>query len=352
MKTKFSIVVPVYNTDFALLNRCLDSILNQTYDCFECILVDDGSEKDYIKQLENICAKDKRISLNLLEHNGNSYARNYGISVADSDYLMFVDSDDVIPLYMLEEAEKAIGKYNPDMVMGLVKAFEGDHIDFVQSDESIFDKAELYKSNNEIGDVFEHILGDKKSNLMFSDGYISGGPVARAIKTDIVKKCLFPGGNLLTEDVIWNCVMMSYLNTLVLIPEIWYGYFHYSGSKSRKYYSNGIQMFNEQVDAYCKYIGLHWPDRKNGLYMKLWQEIAMFFRTYLNDKSIKWSDRYRIYKDIFKKPEYVSTIDNIDFSYEKSTIKRFIKKTTRNLIKCHLYLPTWFIWKYVSNKSF
>lgn len=348
----FSIIVPVYNTKVELLEKCFDSIAKQTYSHFECIIVDDGSNNEScINSLNEICKVDSRFKVFFLEHHGNSYARNYGVSQASNDYLIFVDSDDYISIFFLEEANELINQYTPDMVLGLVKAFDDNDQGLCLKQSSNLSNAIYINQKDSIGDVFDHILGNKKSNLQFDDGYVSGGPVARAIKTSIAKKASFPGGDLITEDVIWNCEMMSYLQTMVILPTIWYGYYHYTGSKSRRYYDNGIELFYNQIDAYCRYIKSYWPNRKNGLYMKLWQEISMYFRIYLNNREVKWSIRYKYYKDMYSRPEFVEMINNIDFSYEKRTHMKLIKSFTRSLIKHRIYLPTWFIWQILSKKA-
>ena len=93
-----SIIVPVYNTDFALLNRCLDSILNQTYDCFECILVDDCSPDMSMDIAKGIIAHyigpiSFRIITNS-ENQGLSCSRNNGLRIAKGEFVFFLDSDD------------------------------------------------------------------------------------------------------------------------------------------------------------------------------------------------------------------------------------------------------------------
>lgn len=348
---QFSIVVPVYNTKEDLVLKCISSIESQTYGDFECIIIDDGSEINCSQFLDLICKRDQRIRVIHLEHNGNSYARNHGVSIAIGKYLMFVDSDDIISPYVFEEANNLINAFNPDMVMGLVKAYDGRNISFNEYSYYKQDGVIAVNGREQIGDIFEHILGYRSSRISFKEGYISGGPVAKIIKTELARISPFPGGDLLTEDVIWNCVMMSNLETAVITSNLWYGYYHYAGSKSRKFYSDGAAIFDKQILAYYDNITKYWPGRRNGLYIKLWQEIAMYFRTYLADSQEKWIKRYKCYKEIFSRPEYIEMLHSIDFSYERNVIKRMMKEFTLYLIRYRLYFPTWFIWKNVSGKS-
>lgn len=90
---QLSVIIPVYNSG-KYITRCLDSIVKQSFNDFEVIIVDDGSvdnSKDIIKKY--VCT-DSRIKYFYIENSGVSYARNYGINRVSGEYLMFVDADD------------------------------------------------------------------------------------------------------------------------------------------------------------------------------------------------------------------------------------------------------------------
>ncbi len=99
---KFSIIVPVYNVE-KYIKDCLDSILNQSYDNFEVIVVNDGSPDNSQKIIDDYVKKDNRIKSFIKENGGLSDARNYGVERADGDYILFVDSDDTINNKLLEK---------------------------------------------------------------------------------------------------------------------------------------------------------------------------------------------------------------------------------------------------------
>ncbi len=109
MKNKFSLIVPVYNVE-KYLEKCLNSIINQTYKDFEVIIVIDGSKDNS----ESICKKyaenDNRIKIIKQKNKGLSEARNEGIKKATGDYLLFIDSDDFIELNLLETLNNALEK--------------------------------------------------------------------------------------------------------------------------------------------------------------------------------------------------------------------------------------------------
>ena len=92
---KFSIVIPVYNVE-KYIDKCLKSIINQTYDNFEVIVVNDGSPDNSQVIIDKYVKKDKRFKSYEKKNGGLSDARNYGLEYISGDYLLFIDSDDNI----------------------------------------------------------------------------------------------------------------------------------------------------------------------------------------------------------------------------------------------------------------
>ncbi len=95
-----SVIVPVYNVA-QFLPRCVDSILMQSFQDFEVILVDDGSSDESGVLCEQYAKIDSRIRVVHQENRGLSGARNTGIENANSTFLAFIDSDSFVPPYML-----------------------------------------------------------------------------------------------------------------------------------------------------------------------------------------------------------------------------------------------------------
>lgn len=92
---KVSIIIPVYNVE-SYIDECLNSVVNQTYQNLEIILVDDGSPDKCPQICDNWVEKDNRIKVVHKKNGGLSSARNAGMDVATGSFLMFVDSDDFI----------------------------------------------------------------------------------------------------------------------------------------------------------------------------------------------------------------------------------------------------------------
>lgn len=124
---KFSIIVPVYNTA-SYLDKCIGSILNQTEDDYEIIIVNDGSTDDSKKIIQTYCkeCKDKIKCINK-KNGGLSSARNKGVEKATGEYILFVDSDDYIEKDLLKTISKKL-KDEPDIIRFQIKEICGDKI--------------------------------------------------------------------------------------------------------------------------------------------------------------------------------------------------------------------------------
>ncbi len=116
MGEKISVIVPVYNVE-QYLERCVDSIINQTYTNLEIILVNDGSTDNSGKLCDELAKKDERIRVIHKENGGLSDARNRGIDEAESDLVGFIDSDDYIDSDMYEVLLKNLNDTDADLSM-------------------------------------------------------------------------------------------------------------------------------------------------------------------------------------------------------------------------------------------
>ncbi|OLR62166.1 hypothetical protein BHF69_05400 [Anaerostipes sp. 992a] len=110
-----SIIIPVYNTEM-YLERCLQSVLAQTYLNFEVIIVDDGSTDGSIEICKKFALKSPKIKIIQIANSGVSVARNIGIKNSSGDYICFIDSDDFIDRFLLERVISCFRLYNCDIV--------------------------------------------------------------------------------------------------------------------------------------------------------------------------------------------------------------------------------------------
>lgn len=152
-----SVIVPVYNVE-ELLQRCIDSIVNQTKRNIEIILVDDGATDESGKICDEYAKKDKRICVIHKENGGLTSAWKAGAAEAKGRYLGFVDSDDWIEADMYEKMWESACKYNSDMVVcGLVFDYEDTS---VPGRNEISNFAREYYSRKELEEIFPTLIND------------------------------------------------------------------------------------------------------------------------------------------------------------------------------------------------
>lgn len=124
-----SVIVPVYNTE-NYLEETLQSLENQTLDGLEIVCVNDGSTDSSLAILRNHAKKDTRIKIVDQKNRGVSVARNNGIKCAKGKYIMFADSDDLLPPYACQKAFECAEKYKSDVLMlGNMCFMDGEQID-------------------------------------------------------------------------------------------------------------------------------------------------------------------------------------------------------------------------------
>ena len=111
MKDKISIIVPIYNTE-KFLDKCLNSLVNQTYKNIEIILIDDGSTDNSLNICLDYQKKDNRIKVIHQENKGLSGARNRGFEESTGDYIWYIDSDDYIENDSLKVIKPYLDKYD------------------------------------------------------------------------------------------------------------------------------------------------------------------------------------------------------------------------------------------------
>ncbi len=124
-----SIIIPTYNCA-QYIHRCIDSILTQSFQDFELIIIDDGSKDDTYKILQRY--EDARVRICTQKNQGPAKTRNRGIKMARGEYLMFIDSDDYINPGYLERYYREITSQKADLVIGGYKHLKDGTADFIR----------------------------------------------------------------------------------------------------------------------------------------------------------------------------------------------------------------------------
>ena len=271
MNTTISFIIPVYNVDITLFDRCIVSILEQDYKQIEIVIVDDGSKEEIANYCDEISATDIRISVIHQKNKGVSAARNNGVINCSGDYVMFVDADDIISSSMITEALAVINNYNCDMVIGAVcKISPNESLPKAIVKE---DSVDLYdKYNMDTMRKFYMDMRRKEYKAIYKQGYIGRGPCARLIKKDVATKALFPTGLALGEDVVWNMRLLNFCNKVAVVKSIWYGYVIYNSSAVRKFYGNRKEIIEHYMQTLYKENSSFVRDNKEAYVLNLARE--------------------------------------------------------------------------------
>ena len=165
-----SVIVPVYNVE-EYLEECLESIRKQTYQDIEVILVNDGSTDGSQAICEYFCQTDKRFRLINQKNQGQSVARNHGVKESLGEYIMFVDSDDVVSLGLLEQLMK----------------YMSNGIDIVECDRT----EAIQCLNEEKKDILVKEFDSNEALYQCFNHGVSWSPVAKIYRRKIVEKVPF-----------------------------------------------------------------------------------------------------------------------------------------------------------------
>ncbi|SFB04736.1 MULTISPECIES: glycosyltransferase [unclassified Bacillus (in: firmicutes)] len=164
-KIMFSILIPVYNVE-KYLNKCLDSVINQTYNNFELIIVNDGSTDSSLEICRTYAKNDNRIRVYDQPNKGLLLTRRNSIKKAMGDYILFLDSDDYWELNLLETVYDEINKYNVDMLLFRYKRVD-DNGQILKNDTGVFkDKTIFTSENKEI--LFKKLISTSRINSIWS----------------------------------------------------------------------------------------------------------------------------------------------------------------------------------------
>lgn len=218
---KVSVIVPVYNVEL-YLEKCLDSLVNQTLKEIEVIVVNDGSPDNSQQIIDKYTKKYQNIKAYIKENGGLSDARNYGIKEANGEYLAFIDSDDYIDETMLEKMYQKAKKDNLDIV--------------------VCNSVNVYENGNNI---------EIKSNLNYSNNnvknYLISPPMAC---TKIYKRTLFNKiefkKNIFYEDLELIPKLVKLTKKIDFIDEGLYYYYQRTGSimKQKEFNKRLLDIFD------------------------------------------------------------------------------------------------------------
>lgn len=245
MNPLVSVVIPIYNVE-NYLERCVESIINQTYTNLEIILVNDGSPDNCPNICDNYAKIDNRVRVIHKINGGLSDARNAGLAIAKGDYISFIDSDDWVELSMFEEMVRILLKDGSDIISCGVKWVEEDGT--LLRDISN-DKSELINNYEAVKEI---IVDGKLKQHVWNKIY----------KAELIRDIPFEKGKY-HEDVYWSYQVFGVANKVSLITKSYYNYVQRANSIMGEGYSVKRLDALDAMRNRCDYIKQNYPDLYN-----------------------------------------------------------------------------------------
>lgn len=234
---KISVIIPVYGVE-KYLDRCVESVVNQTYKDLEIILVDDGSPDNCPQMCDEWALRDARIRTVHRENGGQSCARNTGLSMATGDYITFVDSDDWIIKDTYEHCMKLFdNNRSANAVQFDVKLTDVDNVRIEQPKEEV----NVYENK----EIIEYYLD---SSTRRSGGF----SVWRCLfEAPIAKRYRFREGKI-NEDIDYKYKVLRDCSEWVVTNHIGYLYWQDGNSTSSgKLKSRDFQLYEAAEELYA-----------------------------------------------------------------------------------------------------
>lgn len=288
MDDKISIIIPVYNAE-KYLRKCLDSVMNQTYNNLQIILIDDGSVDQSGIICDEYASKDSRFEVYHQPNSGQASARNSGLSHANGDWIGFVDNDDIIELNMYERLLRN-AKNNCVYVSGCAT-------------NTVYESGE---SVNKFSDIESGIKegDDLVLDMLYQMGQAWGALWNKIFYKSLKEKLKFPEGYQL-EDYWVSIRLYHEVGKIYFDHEPLYRWYSRSTSQSHKKIGEDkltIFEMSEKINNYCTEI----KELKNGgCYFAFISHVNLIWNILKYDiedkyRAIAKEKTYRAYELFFK----------------------------------------------------
>lgn len=329
MNGLISIIVPVYNVE-KYIERCIDSVINQTYKNLEIILVDDGSNDKSGIICDEYAKKDSRIKVIHKENSGVSNARNKGLDNATGQYIAFIDSDDWIEPDMYEYMMQKMIENNVDMVRCQLKKIYEDGRTAIS-----------YKVSNQI---YTNMKEERIGMIL----EVLNGRILPCFSTMLVKKEIIDRLNLrfdseliVGEDMLFVIELYSHINSIYWCKKVFYNYYIHDQSTSMQSEKNRIIALN-YLKLYTKIKQL--LVNKMLYNNQIEESLCYYIFYYIYDRNSKYIVDTRdptIIKVFFNEAIYDDIINSINIKMLSKCGKIFYRLSKRKKYKSY-YIVAYF----------
>ena len=301
-KSVISVIIPVFNTE-KYLNRCVDSLLEQTYQFTEIVLVDDGSTDSSGRICDEYAKKHENIVVIHKNNAGQGLARNDGMHAAKGDYICFLDSDDY---YEKDTCEKLVGTMNQTGadICSYGYQIEDNYGNLIRR-PNITD--EEYVGKDGVNNFILHYFGDSMKDDRLRGVSSCMSVFKKSIITD--KDISFPSERVVSsEDTAFCLEYCRYIDKAVTISDALYHYCQNESSFSRGYREDRVRLIKAHIELLNRYAKVY------GNYDIVKDRIAM----------TTWINVIACYKQIYRHFNFIDSIKRYKLIAEDEVIKSSI----------------------------
>lgn len=242
-----SVVIPIYNVE-KYLDRCVQSIVSQTYKNLEIILVDDGSPDDCPQKCDDWANKDARIKV-IHKHNaGLGMARNTGIDSANGEYICFFDSDDYVASDAIERAYNTAKNENADTVIfGFATIDKYGNV----TRKIIPHTSALFYKGADVQNIFLPDLIGKNPDTG-EETHLHMSAWTELYSMNLIREskwCFVSERDIISEDVFSLMSLYKYVKSVAIIPEVLYFYCENAASLTHSYKENRYEQIKQFYKA-------------------------------------------------------------------------------------------------------
>ena len=280
MQELISVIVPVYNTE-KYLNKCLDSIVNQSYSNLEIILVDDGSTDSSGKICDDYALNDNRVKVIHKQNEGQSVARNLALKIMKGDYVCFIDSDDWVEI-----------DYVKDMYKEIIKGYD---VCFCNINDKSICTDNIYK-------------------LLLEDSFCGFLPM-RLYKANLFKDIIIPRGRYAEDATVIYKVL--YGAKITICYKDLYNYYsenpNNSSNNKKNIFKNTVDRAIMFIDRYCWVLDKDFSNKTKDIVLS--KAVSFSIGTcglykksnYNKDDLLKIKSFFKLHRKEIKRNKFIST---------------------------------------------
>lgn len=269
-----SIIIPVYRVEADYFNECMASVLNQSYEDLEIILVDDGAAAFLPELCDKYASKDSRVKVIHQKNAGASAARNAGLLAASGEYVTFVDSDDYIHRDNIKEAAERAKRDNLDvLIWGSYKCYGERREDYMPYSDDIT----LFDDEMKQQLMYKTMVGWLSFYKEPATHSGSGSCCSKLYRRDFLNKndLKYPVGIKRAEDVNFNIRVFDAAERIGYLNRQFYFYRQLDTSATYQYRENGISIFTDALMCLKEFLDS--KKRSDMFYQVFYMRCVFFF---------------------------------------------------------------------------